>query len=101
MADSNRGSFGSKLGMILATAGGAVGLGNVQTGFITKPLIMRDGKTTGSYWFVPHEYYDPIKYYIINTNSTSFRTSKVFNYLLTDNNVHQFFLKAGFEDLDK
>ena len=44
---------------------------------------------------------DPIKYYIINTNSTSFRTSKVFNYLLTDNNVHQFFLKAGFEDLDK
>ena len=29
MADSNRGSFGSKLGMILATAGGAVGLGNV------------------------------------------------------------------------
>lgn len=78
-----------------------VNSGNVQTGFITKPLIMRDGKTTGSYWFVPHEYYDPIKYYIINTNSTSFRTSKVFNYLLTDNNVHQFFLKAGFEDLDK
>ena len=29
MADLNRGSFGSKLGMILATAGGAVGLGNV------------------------------------------------------------------------
>ena len=78
-----------------------VNSGNVQTGFITKPLIMRDGKATGSYWFVPHEYYDPIKYYIINTNSTSFRTSKVFNYLLTDNNVHQFFLKAGFEDLDK
>ena len=29
MAESNRGSFGSKVGMILATAGGAVGLGNV------------------------------------------------------------------------
>ena len=29
MAESNRGSFGSKIGMILATAGGAVGLGNV------------------------------------------------------------------------
>ena len=28
MAESNRGSFGSKIGMILATAGGAVGLGN-------------------------------------------------------------------------
>ena len=29
MAELNRGSFGSKIGMILATAGGAVGLGNV------------------------------------------------------------------------
>ena len=29
MTDSSRGSFGSKLGLILATAGGAVGLGNV------------------------------------------------------------------------
>ena len=29
MTDSNRGSFGSKIGLILATAGGAVGLGNV------------------------------------------------------------------------
>ena len=27
--NSNRGNFGSKLGIILATAGGAVGLGNV------------------------------------------------------------------------
>lgn len=43
-----------------------VNSGNVQTGFITKPLIMRDGKTTGSYWFVPHEYYDPI-----NTTSST------------------------------
>ena len=29
MTDSNRGRFGSKIGLILATAGGAVGLGNV------------------------------------------------------------------------
>ncbi len=29
MANSDRGNFGSKLGLILATAGGAVGLGNV------------------------------------------------------------------------
>lgn len=29
MANSNRGNFGSKIGLILATAGGAVGLGNV------------------------------------------------------------------------
>ena len=29
MAQQNRVKFGSKLGMILATAGGAVGLGNV------------------------------------------------------------------------
>lgn len=29
MTETNRGSFGSKIGMILATAGGAVGLGNV------------------------------------------------------------------------
>ena len=28
MAELNRGSFGSKIGMILATAGCAVGLGN-------------------------------------------------------------------------
>ena len=29
MTETNRGSFGSKIGLILATAGGAVGLGNV------------------------------------------------------------------------
>ena len=29
MTQQNRASFGSKLGLILATAGGAVGLGNV------------------------------------------------------------------------
>ena len=29
MSQQNRVKFGSKLGMILATAGGAVGLGNV------------------------------------------------------------------------
>lgn len=29
MSQQERGSFGSKLGLILATAGGAVGLGNV------------------------------------------------------------------------
>ena len=29
MAEISRGSFGSKIGLILATAGGAVGLGNV------------------------------------------------------------------------
>lgn len=78
-----------------------VNSGNVQTGFITKPLIIRDGKTTGSYWLVPREYYAPIKYYIINTAADSYRTGKVFNYLLKDSNVHQYFLQAGFEDLNK
>ena len=29
MTENSRGSFGSKIGLILATAGGAVGLGNV------------------------------------------------------------------------
>lgn len=29
MSQSDRGSFGSKLGIILATAGSAVGLGNI------------------------------------------------------------------------
>ena len=29
MTELDRGSFGSKIGLILATAGGAVGLGNV------------------------------------------------------------------------
>ena len=29
MKEENRGSFGSKIGIILATAGSAVGLGNV------------------------------------------------------------------------
>ena len=78
-----------------------VNSGNVQTGFFFFFFIMKDGKATGSYWFVPHEYYDPIKYYLINTNTNSFRTKKVYNYLLNDSNVHQYFIKAGFEELDK
>lgn len=78
-----------------------VNSGNVQTGFITKPLIIRDGKVTGSYWFIPRKYYDPIVYFIINSDTNSYKTRKVFSYLLSDSNVRMYFKIAGFEELNQ
>ncbi len=71
---------------------------NIQTGFITKPLIMRNGETTGSYWYIPHEYYSPVYYYIIK-NDKSQQADELFNYIRGNKlNLAEFY-SAGFEAL--
>ncbi len=72
---------------------------NVQTGFITKPLIMHDGRTTGSYWIVPREYYSPIYYYIIK-NDRSKDAEELYNYLRANQKNLNEFYSAGFEALN-
>lgn len=48
MTETNRGSFGSKIGLILATAGGAVGLGNVWRFHIWQVRKV----VPPSYWYI-------------------------------------------------
>ncbi len=74
--------------------------GKVQTAFVTKPLIMRNGRPTGSYWFIPHDYYSPIYYYIISTENSK-RAKELFDYLSTNSDALQYFYRSGFEDLAK
>ncbi len=72
---------------------------NIQTGFITKPLIMKNGETTGSYWYVPHEYYSPVYYYIISTDKSD-KTQELYNYIRGNKKNLSEFYSAGFEALN-
>ncbi|MGN1281980.1 MAG: substrate-binding domain-containing protein [Succinivibrio sp.] len=76
-----------------------VSSGNVQAGFMTKPVIMRDGKATGSYWLVPDEYYDQILYYIVNLCADDNKVLQLYTYLSSDRNALACFFEAGFWDL--
>ncbi|MGN0893383.1 MAG: substrate-binding domain-containing protein [Succinivibrio sp.] len=76
-----------------------VSSGNVQAGFMTKPVIMRNGKPTGSYWLVPDEYYDQIQYYIVNLSLEDRKSGAVYDYISTDKNALSCFFDAGFCDL--
>lgn len=72
---------------------------NIQTGFITKPLIMKNGQTTGSYWYIPHEYYSPVYYYIISTDKSD-KTQELYNYIRGNKQNLAMFYSAGFEALN-
>ena len=72
---------------------------NIQTGFITKPLIMKNGQTTGSYRYVPHEYYSPVYYYIISTDRSD-KTQELYNYIRGNKQNLAMFYSAGFEALN-
>lgn len=74
--------------------------GKIQTAFITKPLIMRNGRSTGSYWFIPRDYYSPIYYYIISTENSK-RAKDLFDYLSTNSEALSYFYRSGFEDIAK
>ena len=72
---------------------------NVQTGFITKPLIIKNGETTGSYWYIPHEYYSPIYYYIVSTDKSG-KTQELYNFIRGNKKNLSEFYSAGFEALN-
>ena len=73
--------------------------GNVQVGFLTKPLIMKDAKTTGSYWYIPNEYYDPIYYYLVMLSEDP-ATRAVCDLLSDPAFALRHFKQAGFESVD-
>ena len=73
-----------------------------QTAFITKPLVMRDGYATGSYWLVKRDYYPPIKYFIASLAlDDDYEAMNLMNYIIGDNREMISFEKAGFEKLSK
>lgn len=73
---------------------------NVQAGFLTKPLIMRNGAPLGSYWYIPEDYYTPIYYYVVNTSKKNTnRNNILFNYIYANKDALEEFDKAGFERL--
>ncbi len=70
---------------------------NVQVGFLTKPLIIRDGHAVGSYWAIPEEYYSPIYYYIVLTAKDD-KTEELYNYIRGRKSLPAF-TASGFERL--
>ena len=73
---------------------------NVQSGFITKPLVMKNGLPQGSYWKIPENYYQAIIYFIVNTSKRNTNANNIlFNYLYSDKEALNFFYQTGFEPL--
>lgn len=74
--------------------------GNVQTGFLSKPLILdNNGKAMGSYWQTPRHLYPELAYYLIPIQSEKNKSEiqKLWNYLKTSKAVMQDFIAAGFD----
>ena len=74
---------------------------NVQVGFMTKPVIMKDGKVEGSYYIFPYDKYEPIYYYVtLNNTEKSNRISLLYTEFATSTRVITSFVLAGFDSLD-
>ena len=74
---------------------------NVQAGFMTKPVVMKDGKIEGSYYIFPYDKYEPIFYYVtLNNEEKSNRISTLYTELSTSVRVITSFVLAGFDSLD-
>ncbi len=74
--------------------------GNVQAGFLTKPLIMdATGQTKGSFWQVPRELYSELSYYLmpLDRYQNDRDVQRLMNYLLTSDKVMRDFIAAGFD----
>ncbi|MGN0915956.1 MAG: molybdate ABC transporter substrate-binding protein [Succinivibrio sp.] len=74
--------------------------GNVQAGFITRPLIYTNGIQMGSYWNIPEDYYSPIYYCVtLLGNESNVDALKLYNFLNLDAKVIDSFRQAGFDSL--
>ncbi len=74
--------------------------GNVQAGFLSKPLIMdARGHTKGSFWQVPRDLYSELSYYLmpIDRYKKENDVKRLMNYLLTSDKVMKDFISAGFD----
>ena len=73
---------------------------SVQAGFVTKPLIYKDGHTTGSFWNIPENTYAPIFYYLIDTSKSNSHSIQVlFNYIYANSQALRHFYEYGFEPI--
>ena len=74
--------------------------GNVQAGFLTKPLIMNSsGKTSGSYWQTPRNLYPELGYYLIPLQKEKNKPEiiELCNYIRSSKAVMQDFIASGFD----
>lgn len=76
--------------------------GNVQCGFISKPLIVTiNNKTPGSYYEVPRSWHSDIQYYVVlmEQSKNNNQAQKFIKYLTKDNQVHEQLKGFGFESI--
>ena len=74
--------------------------GNVQAGFLTKPLIMdATGHLRGSFWQVPRDLYSELGYYLmpLERYKEDSDVKRLMNYLLTSDKVMKDFIATGFD----
>lgn len=74
--------------------------GNVQAGFLTRPLILGpDGAPRGSYWQVPRANYPEIDYYLIKLTRARRDpgTDALYSFFKDDPKVLRSFQRAGFD----
>lgn len=77
--------------------------GNVQAGFLTKPLIMdENGHPRGSYWEIPREDYPDLYYYLTPLNAAEGKNdvADLAAYLKSSPEVAEDFEAAGFASID-
>lgn len=74
--------------------------GNVQAGFLTRPLILdKTGHMRGSFWQTPKELYPELDYYLVILKDAEKKSDvqRLANYLKSNEQVMGDFIKAGFD----
>ncbi|MDO5351608.1 MAG: molybdate ABC transporter substrate-binding protein [Succinatimonas sp.] len=75
--------------------------GNVECGFLTKPLVVKNGKALGSYWQVPRNNYPDLIYYALPLNESKYQRDiqTLVKFLTEDPRSMNIFINAGFSKL--
>ena len=75
--------------------------GNVECGFLTKPLIVKNGQTFGSYWQVPRNNYPDLIYYALPLNDSKHPRDiqTLIKFLTEDPKALNIFINSGFAKL--
>lgn len=77
--------------------------GNVQVGFITKPLVNSlTHEANGSYWAIPRSYYPDIQYYVVvmQNASNNPKVTKFVNDLMNSHKIKDILEANGFSSLN-
>lgn len=75
--------------------------GNVQCGFLSRPLIIKNGLPSGSYWQVPRGTYPDLIYYAqtLDSNKNKRDAQTFIKFLKEDHRALNIFIKAGFSNI--